>query len=48
VGRRKLMAVKRSAKKIATTALKRGRDEANRILDLREAAHGRRKVALKN
>lgn len=40
------MAVKRSAKKIATTALKRGRDEANRILDLREAAHERRKVAL--
>jgi hypothetical protein len=46
VGRRKLMAVKRSVKKIATTALKRGRDEANRILDLREAAHERRKVAL--
>ena len=40
------MAVKRSAKNRAMAAVKRGQNEAERILALREAAHERRKVAL--
>ena len=41
------MAAESSAKNRVTAAVKRGRGEAKRILDLREAAHERRNVALK-